>query len=146
MTSNTSDVWDLSQPRPWQRASATDVLVAGVLLTAVRASLLLFGFDRTIQLVRRFSHGRPVDEVREDELAAAAYRIATAAAFLPYAKCLERSLVLFCQLKRQGLSVVLRVGVVAYPFAAHAWVEYDERPVNERRELTKHYSPILEVR
>jgi hypothetical protein len=112
----------------------------------VRIALVVLGFHRTIEAVRRLSRGPQPVQIRDVDLAAAAYRVAAAGAFVPYVRCLERSLVLFYQLKRKGVPVVLRLGVWAYPFAAHAWVEYENQPINEVRETIRHLSPLLEIR
>jgi hypothetical protein len=73
----------------------------------------------------------PHDLVRQT-----ADRVAQAGAFYPgRAECLEQSLVLLILLRRRGLPAQLRLGVQNFPFSAHAWVELDGRPVNEREEL-----------
>ena len=139
-------IWDLSEQQSWRDASATRILWAAVLLTLVRIALGVLGFDRTIRLVRRLGRRQQRDQIQDVELAGAAYVVAAGAAFVPNARCLERSLVLFFQLKRDGVPVVLRLGAIAYPFAAHAWVEYDGQPVNEHRESIRVYRPIFELR
>jgi hypothetical protein len=144
---SSNDIWQLSRQQSWQDASATKIFGAAVLLALVRVALVVLGFHRTVKLVRRLSGGRQRDQVRDVELAAAAYRVAAASAFIPYGrKCLDRSLVLFYQLKREGVPVALRVGASARPFVAHAWVEYNGQPVNEHRESIKDYSLLLEIR
>ncbi len=146
-TMGSNEIWRPSQQQSWQDASATQIFGAAVLLALVRVLLGALGFHRTIRLVRRLSRGQQRDQIREVELAAAAYRVAAAAAFMPVGRsCLERSLVLFYLLKRNGAPVVLRLGANAHPFAAHAWVEYNGQPVNEHRESIEDYSPIFEVR
>lgn len=142
-----NEIWQLSRQQSWQDVSYTQIFGAAVLLALARVALVVLGFHRTIKLVRRFSRGPRRDQIRDVELAAAAYRVAAASAFMPYGrKCLERSLVLFFQLKRNGVPVVLRLGAQAHPFAAHAWVEYNGEPVNEHRESIKDFSPVFELR
>lgn len=141
-TLEASHSWD----QPWQQASAGQIFRTAVLLSMVRIALLVLGFHRTIQIVRRLSRGPEPVQVQDVELAAAAYRVAAAGAFVPQVRCLERSLVLFYQLKRRGVPVVLRLGVWAYPFTAHAWVEYENQPINEVQETIRHLSPLLEIR
>ena len=140
------EIWELSRQQSWRNASTLQILGAVVLLILVRIALVVLGFDRTIRFVRRVSRRAQRNQVRDEELAAAAYRVAAAAAFVPYARCLERSLVLFYQLKRRGVPVVLRLGAHAFPFGAHAWVEYNDQPVNEHREAIRFYHPIFELR
>lgn len=138
--------WELSREQPWQNASAGQIFRTAILLSVVRITLLVLGFNRTIEVVRRLSRGPEATQVQDVDVAAAAYRVAAAGAFVPYVRCLERSLVLFYQLKRKGVPVVLRLGVWAYPFAAHAWVEYQNQPINEIQESIRHLSPLFEIR
>jgi hypothetical protein len=44
-------------------------------------------------------------------------------------RCLFRSLTLLCLLERRGISQTLVIAVRPQPFAAHAWVEVEGRPV-----------------
>lgn len=147
-TVTTSDIWQLSVRQSWQDASATTILFAAVKLVVVRVALVVLGFGRTLRLVRWVSGQRRHDDIQDEELAAAVYTIAAASALITYsgARCLERSLVLFYQLKRAGAPVALRVGANARPFAAHAWVEYKGQPINEHRDAIKDFSVLLEVR
>ena len=144
---SSNHVWRLARQQSWQDASATKILGAAALLVLARLALVLLGFDRTLKLVRRLSGGRRRDQIRDEDLAAAVYTVAAASAFVPYSrKCLDRSLVLFYQLKRHGVPVALCVGANARPFMAHAWVEYNGQPVNEQQEMVKGLSFLLEVR
>lgn len=144
----TSDIWQLSVRQSWQDASVKQILFAAIQLVFVRVALVVLGFGRTLRLVRWFSGQRRRDDIQDQALAAAVYRIAVASAFITYsgARCLERSLVLFYQLKRAGAPVALRVGANARPFAAHAWVEYNGQPINEHPATVKDFSVLLEVR
>ena len=59
-----------------------------------------------------------------------------------WASCLRRSLVLWFLLRRQGIESQLRIGVKREEgqFAAHAWVEWNNIPLNDsvtvRQEFT----------
>jgi hypothetical protein len=44
-------------------------------------------------------------------------------------RCLTKSLVLSALLARRGIAATLVIGVRPEPFAAHAWVEHDGRPL-----------------
>jgi hypothetical protein len=51
---------------------------------------------------------------------------------LPYdSRCLFRSLTLTALLQRRGIPSTLVIAVRPAPFAAHAWVEHDGRPLLE---------------
>ena len=58
--------------------------------------------------------------------------------------CLKRSLVLYWLLKRQGIDSDLRIGVGRKEsvFQAHAWIEYQQRPLHENRNLYDQYKPF----
>jgi hypothetical protein len=58
--------------------------------------------------------------------------------------CLERSLATVLLVRMRGSFPTWRTGVRTPPFAAHAWVEADGRPVGEPAEEFD-YRPMLEV-
>jgi hypothetical protein len=113
------------------------------LLTLLASSLRILGMARTLRLARWLgrdrSHARRRWAPRRTSaelVQQTATRVATVAAFYPgRAECLERSLTLFVLLRRRGLQAELRLGVQTYPFLAHAWIEYDGRPVNEQEDF-----------
>jgi hypothetical protein len=113
-------------------------------LAVIRLSLVALGFGRTYRSVEWLTQSRATSGSRCTEAATAtAERVAVAAAFFPgRARCLEQSLALYGLLRRADLSATFRLGVQAYPFAAHAWVEHGGEPVNEQRDLLKVYVPL----
>jgi hypothetical protein len=60
------------------------------------------------------------------------------------ALCLQRSAVLTAMLRRRGIGAHLVIGAQRCPFKAHAWVEVDDRVVNDRL-VSQEYYLILEV-
>jgi hypothetical protein len=110
-----------------------------VLLLAIRAALRVLGFGRTHRIVLRLARGGAAAATGcLPVVNATAERVAMAAAFIPgRALCLEQSLALYLLLRRRGIQAALRLGVQAYPFAAHAWVEHAGEPVNESVEKLK---------
>lgn len=58
--------------------------------------------------------------------------------------CLPRSMVLHELLRRRGLGTQLRIGVRrdAGGIEAHAWVEYDGQPINDRPDVANDYLPF----
>lgn len=111
-----------------------------LLLAVIDASLRVFGMRRTLAWVRRMA--RPSDarvtDSPADVVETAALCVAKAAAFHPgRAECLEQSLALWLLLRRRNIEAELRIGVQTLPFMAHAWVEHDGRPVNERTEYVE---------
>jgi hypothetical protein len=45
--------------------------------------------------------------------------------------CLPKAMALFTLLRRRGVAADLCIGVRKYPFGAHAWVEYQGRPLDQ---------------
>lgn len=107
-------------------------------------SLLALGFGLTYRAVTRLTRNRGATvEGCTDVVNATAERVAMTAAFVPgRALCLEQSLALYFLLRRMGIQVTLRLGVQAYPFAAHAWVEHAGEPVNESAEKLRPFVPF----
>lgn len=124
------------------------VLHAAVLLVLARLALITVGFQRAATMVHCISRpGDPCFDVDPAQVWASMYVVSLAAALVPARiLCLERSLVLYYKLKRKSVPVSLRLGVRAYPFAAHAWVELEGSPVNEIPDRLKDFAPILELR
>jgi hypothetical protein len=61
------------------------------------------------------------------------------------AQCLEQSLMLYVWLRRRGIAADLRLGAQALPFAAHAWIEIDGRPINALPEFLLSLAPFPEL-
>lgn len=62
---------------------------------------------------------------------------------LVFGKCLARSLVLWWQLRRRGLSSDLVIGVrQKIDFRAHAWIEYDGLVLNADKRVHEKYNSI----
>lgn len=58
--------------------------------------------------------------------------------------CLRRSLVLQKMLSERGISTELKIGVQkeAKQLIAHAWVEYQGKPLGEREHIVETFSPL----
>ena len=59
-------------------------------------------------------------------------------------QCLPRSIALYQQLKSQGYAVEHKFGVAkeSGKLAAHAWVEYQHKPLNESIELKNRFKVL----
>jgi hypothetical protein len=55
------------------------------------------------------------------------------------ALCLQRSAVTACLLRSCGVPATMIIGAQKLPFKAHAWVEVDGRPVNEKADVQSIY-------
>jgi hypothetical protein len=124
-------------------------------LPMISLALRTLGFKRTQALLLRC--GKPSTRHRTDQPWAAAYacsaaQMVGAAAWRgPYhATCLERSLLLWWLLRRAGIPTDLRIGVRldAGRLAAHAWVEWDGRPLNVSADVGRRFAafgqPIID--
>lgn len=60
------------------------------------------------------------------------------------ANCLPRSLMLWTLLRHYGIQSNLRIGVrkVAGQLQAHAWVEYQGMPLNDRANIQQEFAPF----
>ena len=56
------------------------------------------------------------------------------------ALCLQRSFVTTYLLRKHGVAAQMVLGAQKLPFKAHAWVEVDARPVNERSKVQTTYA------
>ncbi len=125
---------------------APSVARCALALLAVRADLKARGFGPAVARARRLGARGAGGGLPAAEVERAAYHVAVAAAFFPgRAVCLEQSLALYLLLRRRGVTAELRLGVQAYPFYAHAWVELDGEPVNEDRETVDRFRALPEV-
>lgn len=113
-------------------------------LAVLKAALAVRGFARTWEWIQADARRTPtVAEVDPELVARAEYAVAMAAALYPgHAACLERSLVLYWYLRRNGVPVEYRMGVQMYPFLAHAWVEWQGAPINDVPEHVRLFRPI----
>lgn len=109
------------------------VLRCSCMILAVKLALKVRGFERTISWIRRRVEEISVtDSASMGTVRAAEYAVAMAGALYPgRAKCLEQSLALYYLLRQEGVALRYCQGVQAYPFQAHAWIEYRGEIIND---------------
>lgn len=116
------------------RETAPSIAATLALIAFVDMAVNVLGFARSLRFVKWLSESGAAecrDAALTDETM---QRVATAAAFYPRrALCLEQSMTLFVLLRRRGVPADLRVGIQTLPFSAHAWVEVDGKPINEKQ-------------
>jgi hypothetical protein len=130
---------------PWERRMLIALLV---LLPASGVALRLWGFKRCWRRLggvgpsaaegTRESRSAGVDDARR-----IARLVDIAACCGPYsANCLPQSLVLWWLLLRRGFPAELRIGVqhTRGQLVAHAWVEYEDQPVNGVPDSAKRFA------
>lgn len=124
--------------RAWRPPS---VLRCGIMILAVKTALRVRGFAAVVRWIRRRVESVPADlAIDLDAVRAAERAVATAAALYPgRALCLEQSLVLYVLLRRRGVAVVYRQGVMPHPFQAHAWIEYRGEVITDVAEHARQF-------
>lgn len=129
-----------------QSVRVPSVLWAGFMILAVKMSLRIGGYGRTIRWIRSSVARIPATTSADAEVVKAAeHAVAMAGALYPgRALCLEQSLVLYYLLRRQGVAVKYCQGVQPHPFLAHAWVEYRGEPINDFAEHAERYARLPE--
>lgn len=121
---------------------------AALLLTRVRVSLRLRGFQRTRDdLQHKLCGVRPEGAGTQENAAVRVEKIcrmvkAAAHYGIGAATCLEQSLVLWYLLRQEDIPARLRIGVKKQPgkFEAHAWVEHNGMALNQVEEVHRHYA------
>jgi hypothetical protein len=140
-------IWGhLSRFRALGFADQRTLLLSGVCLPLVWLGLRVLGLAHLRALLQRFyvptSTSPELPDIRK--LGAL---VNTAARHVPFpATCLTRSLLLIWLLNRRGVSSDLRIGVRLTHGAleAHAWVECDGLPVNDRVEVIRQFEPFAD--
>jgi hypothetical protein len=124
------------------------LLRCGLTIALVKSLLRIRGFGPTIEWVRDRATRVPIADRVDDSMATASERkVALACALYPgRAQCLERSLVLYYLLRRQGVGVRFITGVKVDPFGAHAWVQYRNEPINDVAEHVALYTALPDAR
>ncbi|MGK0536945.1 lasso peptide biosynthesis B2 protein [Bacillus sp. 'calajunan'] len=65
--------------------------------------------------------------------------------FFGNAQCLHRSLIGFKVLRRQGLPAQLVVGVKKFPFSSHAWIEHENKVINDVQKVKESYVEVFRI-
>jgi hypothetical protein len=130
----------------WRRLSAAQRWVfcqAVFLLPASGMGLRLLGFRRCLVILTRLapcksSRSFMATADRDRDIASITRMVAAAARWGFYrGRCLHRSLTLWWLLRRRGIRTEIRIGVRKQDgrFQAHAWVEHEGSPLNDRRDV-----------
>jgi hypothetical protein len=118
-----------------------------VVIAAMKVRLRVLGLGRTLRWIRRREAPAPTTTLALNTFVTACeYSVAMAAALYPgRAMCLERSLALLYLARRAGVPVTYHHGVQPLPFAAHAWVEYESRVINDANEHVNEFLRLPQV-
>jgi len=120
--------------RPSERCT---LLAAGLWMPGFWLGLRLLGLPRFWALLQRVPLAeRPQVNFSQVQALSRLVNVAAHRTLGPRS-CLTRSLLLGWLLRRRGIPATLRIGVrlVGGSLEAHAWVEYEGQPVNERPDV-----------
>lgn len=120
-----------------------DLFTAMVLLPVSWLGLRWLGFARWRSLLLRTS-ATARQPTRHDPGQVGQLVNAAARHSIFPATCLTRSLLLEWMLRRRGVAATLRVGVQGHAsgIKAHAWVECDGVPLNEKPDIASEFAPF----
>lgn len=117
-----------------------------VLLPLVAAAVRVVGVRRATQLLARWLHGPgQVSNLALAREVGDAVNLAARLSRGPSSTCLYRSLVTWHLLRRRSIDAVVIIGVRLDDekgFMAHAWVEVDGIPVNDKPDIAQQFSPF----
>lgn len=136
---------DVGRARRLSPAQRSVVVEALVLIPVVSLALRVVGLARTLRMCDRYcglvNARRTAGNLTAHECARLSARVAA----LPVlrARCLVRTFVLSLILARWRIASVICIGVAFAPpsrrFGAHAWLEIDGTPVNDREDVRLQY-------
>lgn len=116
-----------------------------VSLPMVHLSIQLFGLNHTQAILNQFHKRSPLQPPSDTNL-----RIRRARHIMRYTRlhgpfkgnCLSRSLLMQLLLQNQGIRSQMIIGVRfdEHEFKAHAWLERDGKPLNERMDVRQRFS------
>jgi Transglutaminase-like superfamily len=154
-----SDTGSILQPCPAvteARASLLDAaptpvrplqtLLAGTALLHAPLRLRLFGLHAAVaRLQARKARLKTIRSERETLARGAAAFAQLRAIATTHDQCLPRSLAVTDRLLAAGVRAELVLAVKLQPFAAHAWVQWQDLVVNDRVDAVRDFTPILVV-
>jgi hypothetical protein len=138
--------WRRFRKRPPE--DRTLILRAALILPLTKIGLRLLGFRRWKELIENFSlpshlsQSLPGDLQREMALRAVRAVRSVELHGLTNPNCLERSMTLWCLLRRKGVGGELHIGArkEGEQLKAHAWVELGGEVLNDGAEVHQHYA------
>lgn len=110
------------------------VAAAFLSLAIVDVFLALLGFAAVYDLVKRWPVSTRIHGT--DAFESVMQEVTRAMTWYPkQAMCLQRSAVLACLLRANGIYAEMVIGCQKLPFLAHAWVEVNEQVVNDTKSV-----------
>ena len=143
MRAETSTRW--ARWRALVPAQRRTLVLAWCLLPAVWLALWVWGLPRLQVWLAHRQMAAPPGTMPLSTVTGLGRAVNIAARLTPFpVTCLTRSLLLVWLLRRQGVASELRIGVQLREgvFRAHAWVERDGVPVNDRADVAADFAPF----
>jgi hypothetical protein len=129
----------ISQPVNWQSRRVPSVATCFARLAIVHVMLVSLGFRRTLALCAR--PNKTYAPLTTTQISQLSRNMSHAVMLYPFgAKCLAHSLCTLSLLQKAGGTGSLQIGVNLFPFSAHAWVEYDGRPLCHNDEYLRQFA------
>jgi hypothetical protein len=136
----------LSQFRALSAADQRMFVIAAASLPLIWVGLRAMGLSQLLSLLQR-GHLPTATPLQLRDIQKLGELVNAAARHNPFpATCLSRSLLLVWLLSRRGVKSSLRIGVRLTQGAleAHAWVECDGIPVNDRADVSQRFEPFAD--
>jgi hypothetical protein len=137
---------DLAKLRALTGAERRLLIVSCMAMPLVAGAVSLAGFRRAHAVLARWPRPAvtpfPTEDAAWARARSTARVVSIAAGRGPVrATCLRRSLLLWWLLRRDGIETSLRVGVHrdGGSLHAHAWVEYQGRPINDAEDIAARF-------
>jgi hypothetical protein len=128
--------------RPRQPLSVPSLVTATAWLSCISLALRSVGL-RSVWRWAHGSHSCEADGCPNEFADVLTHQVARASALSPVrCQCLEQSLFVLRWLRASGVDAALRLGIMQYPFRAHAWVEVHGAVVNDSAERIRVYRPL----
>lgn len=134
----------LTQFRALSPADRRVLVVCAACVPLIRLALRVMGLAQLRATLQRF-YVPPPAPLELPEIQKLGDLVNTAARHAPFpGTCLPRSLLLVGLLNRRGVKSDLRIGVrlTLGVLEAHAWVECDGIPVNDRADVIRQFEPF----
>jgi hypothetical protein len=120
------------------------------LAIALRLLLRLISFKSVIRYLKKYE--KPYDNtanlaITTNDLKMYRNMLRLSYKFWPFINCLSGSLAFWLMLQRRGIPAILRFGVLKEgdKLLSHAWLEYEEYPLNPADREVQKYQTFAEV-
>jgi len=126
---------------PVESRFLTSVAFAGLLVADI--VLRLGGFRLLHRIVKRWPVSKRNLNIDDDEIAGVCTTVDRATSYyVKHTWCLQRAAVTTCLLRMKGIPAQMVIGCRKMPFHGHAWVEVNNRVVNDNNMVQTFYCTL----